>query len=165
MSVAYTFMNTPVGRIRVAWGDDGLHAVTVGTHLTTDDPAPDWEFVEGLRCEAVDQLGAYFAGKLHGFDLPLVLVGTPFQKTVWKALAGIPYGRTISYSELAATVRRPTAVRAVGAANGRNPVPIVLPCHRVIGRGGELRGYGGGIDIKAKLLTHEGVTAHAAALF
>lgn len=165
MSVAYMFMGTPVGKISVAWGDDGLHAISLGTHLATDVPGPGWRYDKGMRCEATDQLRAYFDGGLRDFDLPLALDGTPFQKIVWRALADIPFGSTISYSELAERVGRPRAVRAVGAANGRNPVPIVLPCHRVIGRGGELRGYGGGIDIKAALLSHEGVTVHHPSLF
>lgn len=165
MSVTYTFMDTPIGKIRVVWGDEGLHGISVGTHVKTDEPSPDWRFSENLRCEATDQLNAYFAGKLRDFDLPLILAGTAFQESVWRALADIPFGQTISYSELAARVGRPKAVRAVGAANGRNPIPIVLPCHRVIGRAGELRGYGGGIDIKEKLLAHEGVPTRVATLF
>src|SRR5690606_32489233 len=101
------------------------------------------------------QLGAYFAGELQAFDLPLAPEGTPFQRTVWQALQSIPYGQTISYGELAQEIGRPTASRAVGAANGRNPLPIVIPCHRVIGGNGSLTGYGGGLRFKKALLSLE----------
>jgi methylated-DNA-[protein]-cysteine S-methyltransferase len=106
---------------------------------------------------ALEQLGEYFAGKRREFDLPLELTGTPFQRDVWTALAEIPYGETVSYAELAAMVGRPTAFRAVGQANGANPVPIVLPCHRVVASGGRIGGYGGGLPVKRKLLKLEGV--------
>jgi methylated-DNA-[protein]-cysteine S-methyltransferase len=157
MTVSYTTMNSPVGKIGVAWGEDALHAVWLGSGGRAFVRSKGWREVANLRCEAVDQLRAYFNGKLRTFDLPLVLEGTDFQKEVWRALTGVPFGRTISYGELADRVGRPRAARAVGAANGRNPIPIVLPCHRVIGSGGELRGYAGGVDIKAKLLAHEGI--------
>jgi methylated-DNA-[protein]-cysteine S-methyltransferase len=130
-------------------------SVTIGTQLNAQKPDPAWRFDRDLHCEAVDQLRAYFEGTLREFDLPLVLEGTPFQERVWRALADIPYGKTISYSELAAVIGNPSAVRAVGAANGKNPIPIVLPCHRVIGRDGKLTGYAGGLDIKAALLAFE----------
>jgi methylated-DNA-[protein]-cysteine S-methyltransferase len=104
---------------------------------------------------AVDQLRRYLAGTLDAFDLPLDPVGTAFQRDVWFALAEIPYGRTESYRWLAARVGRPTATRAVGATNGRNPIPIVLPCHRVIGSDGSLTGYGGGLPLKRALLDLE----------
>ncbi len=106
---------------------------------------------------AAAQLEEYFAGKRTEFDLPLELEGTPFQKDVWLALAEIPYGKTVSYAELANMVGRPSAFRAVGQANGANPIPIVLPCHRVIASGGGIGGYGGGLDMKRQLLALEGV--------
>jgi methylated-DNA-[protein]-cysteine S-methyltransferase len=106
---------------------------------------------------AVKQLDEYFAGKRTEFDLPLELEGTAFQKDVWLALAEIPYGKTISYAELASMVGRPSAFRAVGQANGANPIPIVLPCHRVIASGGGIGGYGGGLEMKRRLLALEGV--------
>jgi methylated-DNA-[protein]-cysteine S-methyltransferase len=102
--------------------------------------------------EAVRQLRAYFAGELQAFDLPLAPQGTPFQLAVWKHLCEIPYGETISYGELARRIGNPNASRAVGLANGSNPIPIVIPCHRVIGSNGKLTGYGGGLPIKDKLL-------------
>ena len=112
------------------------------------------------------QLEEYFAGTRRTFDLPLSLHGSPFQVEVWRTLAQIPYGRTWSYSQLANTIGKPLAVRAVGAANGRNPIPIVLPCHRVIGADGSLTGFGGGLPIKEALLRLEGALPHQApALF
>lgn len=109
-----------------------------------------------LFTEIGAQLDAYFAGRLRAFDLPLAPRGTPFQEQVWRALARIPYGVTCSYAELAARVGRPSGARAIGAANGRNPIAIVLPCHRVIGASGGLTGYAGGLGRKAWLLAHEG---------
>lgn len=105
---------------------------------------------------ALEQVAAYFAGRLRVFDLPLDLQGTPFRQQVWAALLEIPYGETVSYAELAAAIGNPRAVRAVGAANGANPVSIVVPCHRVVGSDGSLTGYGGGVWRKAWLLGHEG---------
>ena len=114
----------------------------------------------GLLVEAARQLRAYFAGELREFRLPLDLQGTDFQKRVWRQLETIPYGETRSYSEIAAAIGAPRAVRAVGAANGANPVPIVVPCHRVIGASGKLVGYGGGLELKRRLLELEGLLLH-----
>jgi methylated-DNA-[protein]-cysteine S-methyltransferase len=119
-------------------------------------PASEGETGEVLD-RAVAQLQEYFDGDRTDFDLPLELEGTAFQKDVWLALADIPYGKTISYAELASMVGRPSAFRAVGQANGANPIPIVLPCHRVIASGGGIGGYGGGLDMKRRLLALEGV--------
>jgi methylated-DNA-[protein]-cysteine S-methyltransferase len=105
--------------------------------------------------EAIRQLRAYFNGQLRDFDLPLEMIGTQFQKRVWHALRTIPYGETRSYSQVAAEIGSPNAVRAVGAANGKNPIPIVVPCHRVIGAGGDLVGFGGGLPWKRLLLDLE----------
>jgi methylated-DNA-[protein]-cysteine S-methyltransferase len=121
-----------------------------------------------LLRQAVDQLRAYFAGELRDFDLSLDMQGTPFQKRVWQQLLNISYGRTCSYSFVAAAIGAPAAVRAVGAANGRNPIPIVVPCHRVIGAGGSLVGYGGGLPLKRFLLdleTRNGELFHDALSF
>ena len=107
--------------------------------------------------QAKDQLNKYFKGELKRFNLDLSLRGTEFQKTVWTALMDIPYGKTESYSGMAARIKRPKAVRAVGSANGKNPIPIVIPCHRVIGQNGSLTGFGGGLALKAFLLQLEGV--------
>ncbi|CAM5253429.1 methylated-DNA--[protein]-cysteine S-methyltransferase [Streptomyces narbonensis] len=115
--------------------------------------------------EAVRQLDAYFAGELTEFDLPLHLVGTPFQLRVWEELCRIPYGETRTYGELAEALGNPNASRAVGLANGKNPVGIVVPCHRVVGAGGSLTGYGGGLDRKQRLLAFEAGTGESDALF
>ena len=103
----------------------------------------------------IEQLAQYFAGERHDFDIPLTMTGTPFQRTVWTALSEIPYGETISYGQLADRIGRPTASRAVGLANGKNPISIIVPCHRVVGSSGDLTGYGGGIDRKRHLLEFE----------
>ena len=113
---------------------------------------------------AADQLGAYFAGALRRFTLPLALRGSPFQRRVWAALQDIPYGATESYGELAERIGSPGAARAVGLANGKNPIGIVIPCHRVVGSDGNLTGYGGGLDRKRQLLDHE-LAVSGAALF
>jgi methylated-DNA-[protein]-cysteine S-methyltransferase len=106
-------------------------------------------------------LDQYFAGKLRQFDIPLAPRGTAFQLAVWEALTHIPFGETIAYRDLAIRIGNPTAVRAVGAANGANPIPIVVPCHRVIGADGSLTGFGGGLDTKRRLLRHEGAVGHS----
>ncbi|MFJ7125179.1 methylated-DNA--[protein]-cysteine S-methyltransferase [Streptomyces sp. NPDC098101] len=115
--------------------------------------------------EAVRQLDAYFAGDLTAFDLPLHLIGTPFQLRVWERLSLIPYGETRTYGELAEELGSPGASRAVGLANGKNPVSIIVPCHRVVGAGGGLTGYGGGLDRKQRLLAFESGTREPDALF
>ncbi|MFI0986633.1 methylated-DNA--[protein]-cysteine S-methyltransferase [Streptomyces exfoliatus] len=115
--------------------------------------------------EAIRQLDAYFSGELTEFDLPLHLVGTPFQVRVWERLLRIPYGETRTYGELAEELGNPAASRAVGLANGKNPVSIIVPCHRVIGAGGGLTGYGGGLDRKQRLLAFESGAAEPAGLF
>jgi methylated-DNA-[protein]-cysteine S-methyltransferase len=155
MDIYYRNLSTPIGDIRVAWGDDGLAEVSTGTQIDGPADGADWKHDAKLKCAAIDQLEEYFAGERREFDLPLIMDGTPFQVTVWKALTRIPFGETTSYGALAATLDRPKASRAVGAANGQNPIAIVVPCHRVIGVNGSLTGFAGGIDIKRQLLTFE----------
>ncbi len=128
-------------------------------------PPPDWQAVASLPYPVAEQLDSYFAGQLRSFDLPLNPQGTAFQRKVWAALAEIPYGKAISYSELAHRIGNPRSVRAVGLANGRNPLPIVVPCHRVVGSNGALVGYGGGLPIKKALLALEGALAPQLDLF
>ena len=152
-----TLLPTPIGVLTLVASERGLRAVIFESEKSerrfegalTDDPR------HPVLVDTVDQLEAYFAGDLKEFDLPLDLVGTEFQLLAWRALATIPYGETVSYAEQARRIGRPSAVRAVGAANGRNPVPVVLPCHRVIGSNGSLTGFGGGVDTKARLLDLE----------
>jgi methylated-DNA-[protein]-cysteine S-methyltransferase len=146
----YDTIESPLGDLLVA--GDG-RAVT---HVQMDGaPEPGWRRDPAALRDAAEQLRAYFAGELRDFDLPLAPRGTDFQQRVWSALREIPYGRTITYAELAAAVGRPSAVRASGAANGRNPIAVVIPCHRVIGAGGALTGYGGGLARKRLLLDLE----------
>lgn len=148
--VSWTTMDTPVGKTAVAWREEGLVAIRFGAA-----PSPGWRHLPRADNEALRQLRAYFAGELRAFDVPLAVQGTPFQHSVWGAVSAIPFGETRSYAEIAAAVGRPRAVRAVGAANGRNDVPIVIPCHRVIASDGSLHGYAGGLAIKAALLAFE----------
>jgi methylated-DNA-[protein]-cysteine S-methyltransferase len=141
-------------RIRFLAGDWPRH----GRRADPPDPAAeakDGPRAQKILAETTRQLTAYFEGELFGFDLPLGPEGTPFQRAEWNALLDIPYGMTSSYSELAMRIGQPAAVRAVGAANGQNPLPIVIPCHRVIGRSGDLVGFGGGIAAKRFLLDLE----------
>jgi methylated-DNA-[protein]-cysteine S-methyltransferase len=146
----YDTIESPLGDLLIA-GD--WRAVT---HVHMDGaPEPGWRRDPMALREAAEQLRAYFGGELRDFYLALAPGGTDFQQRVWSALREIPYGRTITYSELAAAVGRPRAVRAAGAANGRNPIAVVIPCHRVIGAGGALTGYGGGLGRKRLLLDLE----------
>ena len=148
----YTHVDTPIGKLTVVAGGTGIR------RILWDGEAPPEDAVEGhsdLLDAAVTQIREYFTGTRTAFDLPLDLGGTPFQQKVWRELGSIPFGTTISYGEQARRIGRPQAARAVGAANGRNPVPVVLPCHRVIGSSGALTGFGGGLDTKRTLLRHE----------
>lgn len=166
MTVQYTRIDSPVGPLLLAASDAGLHAIEFHDARHPVKRGDDWhEGNHRLLREAERQLREYFAGKRRSFDLPLAPKGTPFQREVWQALASIPYGRTSSYGELAARVGRPSASRAIGAANGRNPLPIVLPCHRVIGADGSLTGFGGGLPTKQFLLKLEGALPADADLF
>lgn len=153
----YTTIDSPVGPLLLAAGDDGLRAIEFHASRHPVPRDADWQPGDHpLLQRARKQLAEYFAGTRRTFDLPLAPRGTDFQRETWQALASIPYGSTISYAELASRVRRPKAMRAVGAANGRNPLPIVLPCHRVIGADGSLTGFGGGLPTKQYLLELEG---------
>ena len=145
----------PIGHLVLVAGDDGLREIRFRGEVPERPAGPGDPGTEILD-EAEAQLTAYFAGDLRDFDLSLAPRGTDFQLRVWSTLAEIPYGETWSYGDLAKRVGQPTASRAVGAANGRNPLPIVLPCHRVIGADGSLTGYGGGLEIKRHLLRLEG---------
>ena len=143
-----------LGLIRIQANDDGLTAITFmePTAVDTADPAPQPNAHTRL-CQ--QQLAEYFAGQRTRFELPLAARGTSFQQQVWRRLCDIPFGTTASYADIAARLDNPRAVRAVGAANGRNPLAIVVPCHRVIGRDGSLTGYAGGLARKRWLLAHE----------
>ncbi len=136
-----------------ARGLSGLHMQN-GKHGPTGID-PEWVSDPAPFADVIQQLEQYFAARLTRFDVTLDLQGTPFQQTVWNGLMGIPYGQTVSYGELAQRINNPKAVRAVGLANGRNPVSIIVPCHRVIGANGSLTGYGGGLERKKCLLALE----------
>ena len=148
-------ITSPVGNIRVLAGSEGICGVYLATHKY-DLPSHDLiEESHELLDTACAQLHEYFEGTRHTFALPLEAKGTEFQRDVWRALQDIPPGETRSYGQLAAAIGRPKAVRALGSANGKNPIGIIVPCHRVIGANGTLTGYAGGVDAKAWLLQHE----------
>jgi methylated-DNA-[protein]-cysteine S-methyltransferase len=154
-TVYYDFLQTPVGRLTLAADGRGLRHIDFENGKYPVAIGEDWEHGPGVLHEARGQLKAYFAGKLTQFDLPLAPVGTDFQQQVWLALLCIPYGTTTTYGEIARQLGDVNATRAVGAANGRNPLPIIVPCHRVIGASGSLTGFGGGLPTKRWLLDHE----------
>lgn len=150
----FQYLDTPIGRLRL---------LSTGTHLTAiefesrySESAIEIERSDAALERAATQLQQYFAGRRKQFDLPLAPTGTDFQRRVWTALATIPWGELRSYSDIAQAIGKPTAMRAVGAANGRNPLPIVVPCHRVIGSNGTLTGFAGGLEMKRQLLELEG---------
>jgi methylated-DNA-[protein]-cysteine S-methyltransferase len=148
-------ISTPVGRLRLAGDEEGLRGISFQNRFRPVDIAEDRERAREPFREVIAQLEAYFGGERRGFDVPLAPEGTPFQREVWTALLTIPYGEIVSYGELARRLGRSKASRAVGAANGRNPIPIIIPCHRVIGADGSLTGFGGGLAIKRRLLELE----------
>lgn len=162
---AYARMDSPVGPVWVATTRTGVCTVGLGAgqpddffawlarHVSPEPPRQDPETL----IPAIAQLREYFSGNRHEFDLPLDVHGTAFQRAVWAEVACVPYGTTTTYGEIAQRIGRAGAARAVGAANGANPLPILIPCHRVIGAGGALTGYGGGLEVKAALLRLEGV--------
>jgi methylated-DNA-[protein]-cysteine S-methyltransferase len=152
----YTYIDTPVGKLMLAGCDDhGLRYIAFQCGKDAMAPKPEWKQSAAPFRAVERQLREYFQGKRTAFEIRLHPKGTPFQKAVWKALLDIPYGQTRSYGDIAKAVGRPNAVRAVGLANGRNPLPIIVPCHRVIGANGKLVGYGGGLPVKQALLDRE----------
>jgi len=163
LMIAYTTMDSAVGRLLIASTDHGLLGIGflqngVEEAVSRLEKAyPGDTLVEDLATnrDALNQLQEYFQGRRRVFTLPLELRGTEFQRSVWEAVAGVPYGETRSYGYIARKLGKPKAYRAVGAANGANPIPIVIPCHRIIGSDGSMTGFGGGIPIKEKLLVLE----------
>jgi methylated-DNA-[protein]-cysteine S-methyltransferase len=156
--LARTVTESPIGELTIIATDDAIVAINFGNQVIGSRPTDVVDVPAGEHAvldEAVRQLDEYFAGERVDFDLPLEPAGTPFQRQAWTALSTIPYGETISYGEQAMRLGDRNKSRAVGAANGKNPLPIVVPCHRVIGANGHLTGFGGGLDIKAWLLDHE----------
>lgn len=155
MTTFYHYHTTSIGELLLA--GDGSHLSLLGfpSGKMQRRHEPDWTKDGVSFVEACVQLDAYFAGELKEFDLPLLPKGTAFQESVWQALTEIPYGETWSYGQLAANIGKPKASRAVGAANGVNPIPVIIPCHRVIGASGKLTGFGGGLETKQLLLELE----------
>jgi methylated-DNA-[protein]-cysteine S-methyltransferase len=151
----HTVADSPVGLLTLVAADGALAGVYMEQHRHRPAQETFGERDDTAFAAVTEQLAEYFARERGGFDLPTTVRGTPFQRSVWTALRDIPYGETISYGELAARIGRPTAVRAVGLANGRNPISIVVPCHRVVGSTGDLTGYGGGLERKRHLLDFE----------
>ena len=152
----YTTFASPIGTLLLAADSAGLRYIGFPEGKGRVEPCADWTAGDDVvLARAAAQLHEYFAGARRSFDLPLAPHGTPFQLQVLDALRFIPYGATCSYADIARQIGRPAAVRAVGAANGRNPLPIVIPCHRVIGASGKLVGFGGGLDTKRRLLDLE----------
>jgi methylated-DNA-[protein]-cysteine S-methyltransferase len=152
-------IDSPVGKLRLIAGERGLRAILWGAEDVARIASIDeTDLIEGTTSvldEAATQLEEYFAGTRREFDLPLDPLGTPFQQSAWMVLRTIPYGKTMSYGQQARQLGDPNKARAVGAANGKNPLSIVVPCHRVIGSGGELTGFAAGVEIKSWLLDHE----------
>jgi methylated-DNA-[protein]-cysteine S-methyltransferase len=154
-SVKFTSIDSPIGPLLAARDGEAI----IEIRFAPADPGDAWTRDDRAFADLRRALAGYFAGRQRTFDLPLDPRGTDFQKSVWRALTEIPYGSTATYREIAHRIGKPDAVRAVGAANGANPIPIVIPCHRVIGSNGSLTGFGGGLPVKRWLLDHEGRVA------
>lgn len=153
--IVYAIVDSPLGGILVARNLQGLTCINFQDGTQPIVPPQGWRKDTASLAEASAQLQAYFRGELRQFELPLSPVGTAFQRQVWRAMQGIPYGRTLTYARLAEQVGRPQAARAVGGASSRNPLPVVVPCHRVVGSDGKLTGYAGGLHLKQALLDLE----------
>lgn len=152
----YTTYLSPMGEIVLVANDDGLTALAFQAGKAAIEKQAQWQEEPSKFLEVVKQLEEYFTGTRVEFDIPLAPTGTPFQKSVWQALCNIKQGETFTYSDIATAINNPKAVRAVGTANGANPIALIVPCHRVIGSNGKLTGYAGGLGLKSKLLMHEG---------
>ncbi|MBW7474915.1 methylated-DNA--[protein]-cysteine S-methyltransferase [Paenibacillus oenotherae] len=162
-------MASPIGPLVLLATDQGLCHIDFGGYASREEPLRKWAAARGIALapawqedpehpvirEAAAQLERYFAGELTAFNVQLDMRGTPFQLRVWEALLDVPYGEVCSYKHIAEAIGQPKAVRAVGGANNRNPLPLIVPCHRVIGASGDMVGYGGGLNIKTYLLQHE----------
>jgi methylated-DNA-[protein]-cysteine S-methyltransferase len=151
----YSYVESPLGDLLVTRDDYGLNGLCLPTGRYRQRVHDEWERDDDAFDDVRRELDEYFAGTLQDFTVPLSPRGSTFQKQVWQALSEIPYGETTSYGKVAASIGHPDGARAVGVANGQNPIPIIVPCHRVIGADGSLTGYGGGLDAKRWLLDHE----------
>lgn len=151
----YCYYQSPIGKLLLI-GEEGVLEELHFPNTLAQRPIPDdWHYDEQCFQPAVQQLGEYFAGRRQQFDLPLAPKGTAFQQSVWQELRKIPFGQTAGYGEIAERIGKPKACRAVGMANAKNPLPIIVPCHRVIGKNGTLTGFGGGLELKQRLLDLE----------
>ncbi|MFK7855726.1 MAG: methylated-DNA--[protein]-cysteine S-methyltransferase [Granulosicoccus sp.] len=150
-----TTYDSPIGNLTLAREDSGLRHIIFPSGCRSFDTPQHWQSSHDAFDDVKRQLDEYFEGKRKDFSIPLAPIGTPFQQSVWKALCTVAYSTTCSYGAIAKQIGKPTASRAVGAANGANPIPIIIPCHRVIGSSGRLTGFGGGLATKAWLLAHE----------
>lgn len=150
-----TTYDSPIGNLTLAREDCGLRHIIFPSGCRSFDESKHWQPSHDAFDDVKRQLDEYFEGKRQDFSIPLAPIGTPFQQSVWKALGTVAYSTTCSYGAIAKQLGKPTASRAVGAANGANPIPIIIPCHRVIGSSGKLTGFGGGLATKAWLLAHE----------
>ena len=164
-ALVYGYLESPVGQLLLVADADHLRGISFPNGSRKQEPQVGWRRDDAWFPATTAQLRSYFAGELKEFDLPLLFDGTPFQNTVWQALCDIPYGETMSYGALAEKLGNAKASRAIGAANGANPLPIVAPCHRVIGADRSLTGFGGGVDVKHFLLSHENAKGYQARLF
>jgi methylated-DNA-[protein]-cysteine S-methyltransferase len=154
-TICWEEADSPLGSFLLAGDGRTVVAVSLPGRWAKEDVASDWSYSVGSMAPVATQLEAYFAGELRDFDVEVAPTGTAFQRSVWRALASIPYGTTASYRDIATAVGNPRATRAVGSANNRNPIALLVPCHRVIGANGSLTGYGGGLGMKSWLLDHE----------
>ncbi len=154
----FTYYQSPLGVITLQANDDGLLGAWFETHTTQPQELGTQQDNFPIFTLAIEQLERYFSGEAIEFSIPIAAKGTPFQESVWRALTTIPYGETWSYAQLADAIGNPKAVRAVGLANGKNPISVIVPCHRVIGKNGKLTGYAGGVERKQRLLDLEGHT-------
>ncbi len=155
----FCYTDTPLGQLLLAGCEKGLRMISFPRGPQSHKPKPQWQSSRKLFTHARHELDAYFEGRLHSFTVPVVLEGSPFQRQVWTALCNIPYGEMASYGDIAKAVDNPGAARAVGGANNANPVPIIVPCHRVIGADKSLTGFGSGLPTKKYLLALE--SSHA----
>ena len=162
-AITYTRYSSPIGVWLLVSDGEALTGVFPESHRAVPEVTAGWRRDDAYFAGVRDQFAAYFAGRLMDFSVPLAAKGTPFQRRVWGALREIPLGATTSYGALAAHLGAPTASRAVGAANGKNPISLIVPCHRVVGASGLLTGYAGGLELKQWLLDHEATTARRSA--
>ncbi|MFA0087871.1 cysteine methyltransferase [Vibrio sp. 10N.286.49.C2] len=156
--IFYTIVNSPLGQVTIQATDQGLTGLWFEEQTTQPNELGEERATHPVLLLTKQQLGEYFSGDRKTFDVPLAAIGTPFQNQVWKALCDVPFGQAISYQELAERIGNPKAVRAVGSANGKNPISVIVPCHRVIGKSGQLTGYAGGVERKKALLKLENMS-------